>query len=180
MFQYQDVQFQIVEAPALIEGSAEGEAWGLQTLGLARNADALILMVDLSHNPNQQLSLILNELEKARILVQRPRARVEIQRKYMGAGLRILLLGRLINCTIRDVEELLRDYRISDATVKIHGEATLDDVEDSVFENTTHRPAMIVANKVDVFEAMKNWEGLKSFVGDRIRIVPVSCKTGLA
>ena len=180
MFQYQDVQFQLVEAPALIEGSAEGEAWGLQTLGLARNADALILMVDLSHNPNQQLSLILNELEKARILVQRPRARVEIQRKYMGAGLRILLLGRLINCTIRDVEELLRDYRISDATVKIHGEATLDDVEDSVFENTTHRPAMIVANKVDVFEAMKNWEGLKSFVGDRIRIVPVSCKTGLA
>src|SRR4030043_862875 len=29
---YQDIQFQMVEAPALMEGSADGRAWGLQTL----------------------------------------------------------------------------------------------------------------------------------------------------
>jgi ribosome-interacting GTPase 1 len=29
MFQYKDLQFQKVEAPALMEGSAGGEAWGL-------------------------------------------------------------------------------------------------------------------------------------------------------
>jgi len=80
MFDHEDIQFQIVEAPALMEGSADGKAWGLQTLALARNADGLILMVSLSQDPVRQLSLILNEMEKARIFVSKPKARVEVER----------------------------------------------------------------------------------------------------
>ena len=177
MFQYEDLQFQIVEAPALIEGAAEGESWGLQSLGMARNADGLILMVDLSQNPDKQLTLILSEMEKARILMQKPRARVEIERKHVGAGLRIIVVGRLINCNLRDVEALLKGYCILDGVVKIYGEATLDDVEDAIFESTVYRPAIIVANKTDTPEAMKNLKELERFVGDQVLIVPVSCKT---
>ena len=177
MFQYEDLQFQIVEAPALIEGAAEGESWGLQSLGMARNADGLILMVDLSQSPDKQLTLILSEMEKARILMQKPRARVEIERKHVGAGLRIIVVGRLINCNIRDVEALLKGYRILDGVVKIYGEAMLDDVEDAIFESTVYRPAIIVANKTDTPEAMKNLKELERFVGDQVLIVPVSCKT---
>jgi hypothetical protein len=176
MLQYEDLQFQLVEAPALVKGSADGEAWGLQTLGLARNADGLILMVDLSQDSRKQLSLILSELEKARILTQKPRARVEIERKHVGVGLRVLLFGRLIDCTLRDVEALLREYRIRDAIVKIHGEATLDDVEDAIFESTIYRPAIIVANKADTAEAAKNLDELKAFVGSRYTLLTVSCK----
>ena len=177
MFQYEDLQFQIVEAPALIEGAAEGESWGLQSLGMARNADGLILMVDLSQNPDKQLTLILSEMEKARILMQKPRARVEIERKHVGAGLRIIVVGRLINCNLRDVEALLKGYRILDGVVKIYGEATLDDVEDTIFESTVYRPAIIVANKTDASEAMKNLKELERFVGNQVPIVPISCKT---
>ncbi|MDH5390977.1 MAG: 50S ribosome-binding GTPase, partial [Candidatus Bathyarchaeota archaeon] len=68
MFQYQDLQFQIVEAPALMEGSADRGTWGLQTLTAARNTDGLILMIDLSRDPVEQFSLISGELGKARIL----------------------------------------------------------------------------------------------------------------
>ena len=56
---YRDVQFQIVEAPAVMEGSAGGRAAGHVTLGLARNADGVILMLDLSRDPIEQLELIL-------------------------------------------------------------------------------------------------------------------------
>jgi ribosome-interacting GTPase 1 len=117
---YHDIQFQIVEAPALMEGSADGRAWRLQSLALARNADGLILMINLSQEPVEQLSLILGELEKARILVSRPKARVEIEKKFMGAGLRIILIGNLIDCTLKDIEELLRSYRVTDVIVKIY------------------------------------------------------------
>jgi len=178
MLQYEDLQFQIVEAPALIEGAAEGESWGLQTLGLARNADGLILMIDLSQNPREQLMLILNEMEKARVSTQKPRARVEIERKHMGAGLRIILIGRLANCNLRDVEELLKGYRILDATVKIYGEATLDHVEDAIFESTVYRPAIIVANKADTSEATKNRRELEQFVDNQFTVIPTSCTTG--
>lgn len=177
MLQFEDLQFQIVEAPALLEGSATGESWGQQTLGLARNADGIILMIDLQDDAGKQVETIQNELEKARIVIQKPKARVDIQRKHVGAGLRIIAVGKLINCNLRDVENLLKGYRIIDATVKIYGEATLDDVEDAIFESTTYRPAILVANKTDTPEAAKNLQELRHEIGANITIIPVSCKT---
>jgi len=176
---YHDIQFQIVEAPALMEGAADGRAWGLQSLALARNADGLIIMVDLSQDPVEQLSLILGEMEKARILVSRPRARVEIEKKFMGAGLRIILVGSLVDSTMRDVEELLRSYKVTDAVVKIYGEATLDDVEDAIFESTVYKPTIIVANKTELEGAEKNLKILEAYVGGKLPILPISCKNGI-
>jgi len=178
MLNYEDIQFQLVEAPALMEGAAEGKAWGLQTLALARNADGLILMVDLTQNPVEQMSTILGELEKTRILVSKPRARIEIERKFMGAGLRIIVFGKLLNCSFRDVEELLKSYRVTDAVVKIYGEATLDDVEDAIFESTAYKPAVVVANKSDAENADANLKLLEDFVGGQLPVIAVSCKTG--
>jgi ribosome-interacting GTPase 1 len=173
---FEDVQFQVVEAPAVMEGSADGRAWGLQSLALARNADGLILMVDLSCDAVAQLSLVLGELEKARVLVSKPRGRVDIDRRYMGAGLRIILVGRLVDCSMREVEVLLRSYRIGDAVVKISGEVTLDEVEDAIFESTTYRPAVVVANKLDVAGAEANLRRLERFVGGWFPLVAVSCE----
>lgn len=177
MFAYKDIQFQIVEAPALMEDSADGKAWSLQTLALARNADGLVLMVNLSQDPVRQLSLILNEMEKARIFVSKPRARVEVERKFMGAGLRIILFGKLVDCTLRDVKELLRSYRVTDAVVKIYGEATIDEVEEAIFESTTYKPAVIIANKIDLKRSKANLKMLEACVSKQLPIVPVSCKT---
>jgi ribosome-interacting GTPase 1 len=175
---HKDIQFQMLEAPALMEGSADGRAWGLQTLALARNADGLILMVDLSRDAIEQLSLILSELEKARILVTKPKARIEIEKKPMGAGLRIILIGKLIDCTFRDVEQLLRSYHIVDAVVKIFGEATLDEVEDAIFGSVVYKPAVIVANKIDLEGAEANLKMLEAYVGSKLPVIAVSCKTG--
>ncbi len=177
MLQFEDLQFQLVEAPALVDGAAEGSLGGLRTLGLARNADGLILMVDLSENAGQQLTMILDELEKARILAQKPRGRVEIERKHVGAGLRIIVFGRLLDCNLRDIENLIKGYRILDATVKIYGEAALDDVEDAIFESTVYRPTIVVANKRDAPEAERALQQLKKSVGGQLPIVLVSCQT---
>ncbi len=176
---FEDVQFQVVEAPAVMEGSAGGRAWGLQSLALARNADGLILMVDLSCDAMAQLSLVLGELEKARVLVSKPRGQVDIDRRFMGAGLRIILVGRLVGCSMREVEALLRSYRVGDAVVKISGEVTLDEVEDAIFESTTYRPAVVVANKLDVVGAEAILRRLEDFVGGRLPVVAVSCEKRL-
>ena len=173
---FEDMQLQIVEAPALMSGSADGRAWGLQSIGIARNADGMLLMVDLSSDPVSQLKLILSELEKARVLINKPKGRVDIDRKYMGAGLRVILVGKILDGTIREVKSLLRSYRIGDALVKISGEVTLDDVEDSIFESTVYRPAIVIANKLDTKEAKNNLRYLEEFVAGRMPIVPISCE----
>jgi len=177
MFNYQDLQLQMVETPALMEGSSEGGAWGLQTLTSARNADGLVLMVDLSQNPVEQFSLISRELEKAKILTKKPKARIEIEKKHMGAKLKFIVLGRLVDCTVKDLARLLKSYGIRDATVKIRGEATLDDVEEAIFEGKVYRPAIILANKADHPLAAERLEQLKNAVGDEMKIIVISCTT---
>ncbi len=178
---YGDVQFQIIEAPAVMEGSADGRAAGHVTLGLARNADGVILMVDLSRNPIEQLELLLEELEKSRVLVNKPSGRVEIERRHAGSALRIILVGKLIDCTMQEVEDLLRSYKLNDAIVKISGEIRLDDVEDAVFETTTYKPAVIVANKLDLKGAAANLRILKQYVNGKLPVIAMSCeqKTGI-
>jgi hypothetical protein len=177
MLRFEDLQFQLVEAPALVEGAVESGSGGLQTLGLARNADGIIIMVDLSEDALRQLRTVLTDLEKARILVQKPRARVEIERKHAGVGLRIIVLGKLLDCNLRDVENLLKGYRILDATVRITGEATIDDVEDAIFESTIYRPAIVIANKADSPQAGTILQRLNELYVGQLPIIPVSCQT---
>jgi len=173
---YMDVQFQMVEAPALMHGSADGRAWGLQTLALARNADGLILMVDLSRDPVEQMELVLGELEKTRVLVAKPKGKVDIERRYAGAALRIILVGKLLGTTMQEVEDLLRSYKIVDAIVRISGEVTLEDVEDAIFESTIYKPTLVVANKLDVKDAQVNLRILKRHVNGKIPVIAVSCE----
>jgi hypothetical protein len=175
---YQDMQLQIIEAPALIEGAANGRAWGPKTLGIARNADGLMLLVDLSQDPIKQISLILEEMSKARISISKPKSRVEVERRFMGAGLRIIVTGKLLGCTFRDVEELLKGYDVRDAVVKIQGEATIGEVEDAIFESTLYKPAIVVANKIDIDGAEGNLKLLNAYVGSMLPVVAVSSKTG--
>ena len=65
---------------------------------------------------------------------------------------------------MKEVEALLRSYRINDAIVKISGEVTLDEVEDAIFESTIFKPALIVANKLDVKGAEANLKRLQRHV----------------
>jgi ribosome-interacting GTPase 1 len=180
---FMDVQFQLVEAPAVMEGASEGRASGNVTLGLSRNADGLVLMVDLSYDPVEQYELILSELEKTRVLVNKPSGgRVDIERRPAGSRLRIIIVGRLTDCSMRDVEELLRNYRINDAIVRINGSVSLEDIEDAIYENTVYKPAVIVANKVDLPGTAANLQKLIAHVNGELPIVPMSCerKLGMA
>ncbi len=178
---YKDIQLQLVETPALTEGSADGRLWGAQTLACARNADGLIIMVDLASDPVAQLMVVQSELEKARIATSKPKGKVEIDRKHTGAALRIVLVGKLIGCSMRDVEALLRSYRINDAIVRISGEVTLDDIEDSIFETTIFKPTLIVANKLDVQGAEAKLSDLERYVQGKLPVIGISCerKSGL-
>jgi ribosome-interacting GTPase 1 len=79
-----------------------------------------------------------------------------------------------LDTSIREVEDLLRSYKVNDAIVRISGEVTLDDVEDAVFESTIYKPALIVANKLDARGAQENLRVLKRYVNGKLPVIAVS------
>ncbi|OYT54663.1 MAG: GTP-binding protein [Desulfurococcales archaeon ex4484_217_2] len=181
MMPFEDIKFQLVEAPAIFEGASRGEGWGLKSLGLARNADAIAIVLDASNNPIGQLKTILKELNEAKIFIRKPKGKVDIQRKSSG-GIQVIISGKLVNATAKDVEKLLRDYRIYHALVRIFGEVTLDDVESAIFESTTYKPAIVLLNKVDLVdreEVNKIVAKIKALAGEEVPIIPVSAKNSL-
>lgn len=176
MLQYKDIQFQLVEAPAVVEGAAEGRMNGTKILNLARNADGLIIMVDLAENPAGQFAMISSELEKSGISIKEPRGSIEIIRRSYGVGIQIIGGGKLINCTYEDIKKLLNSYRITSALIKIGGEVGLDDVEDALFASSIYKPTIIVANKADLPEAKANLTLLKSTLeGWGLPLLVTSC-----
>jgi len=174
MLLYQDIQFQMIEAPAIQSGAAEGRAGGSQILGLARNADGLIIMVDLSQNPVGQYELVSSELEKAQILRRRPEGEVEVEKRFYGSGIQFVWEGSLIDCTTNQVVDLLREYRIISALVRIRGNVTLDMVEDALYGSAVYKPTLVLANKADLPSAEEEFQRLREEVSN-LEVLAVSC-----
>jgi len=173
MLQYQDIQFQLVEAPPVVDGSSEGRAGGFQILSLARNADGIIVMVDLTEDPVDQYTMVAGELEKSRILTVEPEGEVEIQKRGHGRDIQFVWEGDLEGCTVDEVVGLLREYRIRSALIRIRGRVTLDAVEDAVFGNAAQRPTLVVANKADMGGSPTAPESLRE-AAEPLEVVPIS------
>ncbi|MBS7654525.1 MAG: GTPase [Candidatus Bathyarchaeia archaeon] len=176
MLQYEDVQFQLVEAPAIVEGASEGRMEGTQILSLARNADGLIIMVDLSENALEQFAMVSSELEKTGILIEKPEGEVEVIRRVYGVGIQVVGGGTLVDCSYEEIKRLLNSYRITSALVKVSGKVKLDNIEDSLFSSNVYKPTIIVANKSDSPSAEINFKTLKGALkGRNLPLMAVSC-----
>jgi len=174
MMSFEDIQFQLVEAPAIVKGLSRGSiSWGTKVLGLVRNADMVMLIIDLSLDPIMQLKVLIDELEYAGIVLKKPKGKVIIERSKAIQGIKVISYGKLRGGTVNDVIKMLHSYRIYNAFVKIYGEVTLDDVEKAVFERTTYKPSIVVLNKADT---IKDRIGIKNKVSSFLKNLGISAK----
>lgn len=149
MLQYQDIQFQLVEAPSIVRGERDSR-WNRRSMGLLRNADGALLVVDSSGDPGGDLEEILEILEGEGVRVVRPRGWAVVEKDQGAPGIRVVRYGRLVDGSEEDVRKILEGYRIYRATVKIYGDARLEDVEDAVTGVTIYRPSIVLGNKADL------------------------------
>lgn len=175
MMIFEDIQIQLVEAPALFAHDGSGTSWTSKVLGLARNADALIIVVDLATGASHlQLETIFEELKKAHITMKQTKARVEIERKETG-GIQIVTYGN-IQCKPHEVKNTLLQMRIHHAIVKLWGNAALDDVVQTLTHGMVYKPTLVLANKIDIPGTQHEFATLKSAFPD-IDILATSTNT---
>jgi ribosome-interacting GTPase 1 len=177
MLLFEDVQFQLVELPALVPGSEGRFVLQEGSADLVRTCDGLIVMVDLSADPVEQLGVILAELGRSQVSAQRSESNVIIQ-KTRSEGVQLFAAGRLMGCTRDEVSSLLKSYGLSDAIVRTTGDVTLDDIEDVILEtNLIYKPTIVLANKADLMDAPASARRLLDNVDLKMSVLVASCLT---
>ncbi|MCK5588270.1 MAG: TGS domain-containing protein [Candidatus Lokiarchaeota archaeon] len=158
MIDYEGVQIQAVEVPAIFEDASQS-VMGRQSLGAVRNADLVIMIIDLMRDPLDQLTLILNEFENTGIKLNKTPPPVEIKKTGSG-GIQIIGDIHLEN-ERQDVVQLLFENGIHNAVVTISGKIRLEDIVESLDRSIIYLNGIIVCTKGDVKGSVENFNGLK-------------------
>jgi ribosome-interacting GTPase 1 len=146
MMLFEDIQFQLVDTPAVYEGVGEG-SWGPQLMSLVRNADGIIIVLEAPHAA-EQYGTIVSELSKAGITTDKRVRKIEIERTT-GGGIQIACTGRP-SCRVEDIERSLKDNGVRNALVRIWGDITMEDVVESLEQTKMFKPSLIIINKIDL------------------------------
>ncbi len=157
MIDYEGVQIQAVEVPAIFK-DANQSVMGRQTLGAVRNADLVILIIDLMRDPLEQLKLILNEFDSTGIKLNRIPPPVEIKKTGSGG---IQIIGILEN-EKQDVVQLLFEQGIHNAVVTISGKIKLEDIVETLDRSIIYLTGIIICTKGDVKGSAENFDRLKN------------------
>jgi small GTP-binding protein len=150
VMEYRGAQIQIFDIPGIITGASKGKGRGKEILSVARNADLIVLVLDV-FNP-QHKALILTELENIGIRPNQTPPDVFVKKRNLG-GIRVastLPLTYLDNKTIRSI---LNEYGVHSADVLIRQDITIDSFIDSLDDSIVYMPLLVVVNKIDLAEA---------------------------
>ncbi|MEM2226577.1 MAG: TGS domain-containing protein [Candidatus Bathyarchaeia archaeon] len=174
VMRFEDIRFQLVEMPALVEGGLEAEA-----IDMIRRADGLIIMVDLGGDPANDLDWILRDLDAAGISPTPPRSSVEVERAKGIGEPKIITSGRLVGCTIDDVKKLVLGLGLRGMIIRIQGNVSLEEIEDALLSiRKIYKPCLVLANKSDLGADPEKFARLKEIAGDKIPVLKVSASTG--
>ncbi|MCE4604521.1 MAG: GTP-binding protein [Aeropyrum sp.] len=178
MLEYEDIQFQLVDTPPILLGSDSG--MNSRVMGIARNADAILLVVGLDEPSLAEIiRSLVSMLEDRGIVVTRRRGIARITKSREVTGIRVEGPGRLVGATEHDVQRLLSQYRIYNAVVYVEGEVGLDDVEAAIFTTLVRKPALLVLNKTDILQSQERLKpALEVAAQLGLEAVPVSARRG--
>jgi len=173
MLTLEDINIQLVELPGVFEGSHEAGI-GRQALSVARNTDCIALIIDLSHDIDTQMNIILGELDAARIRLNKEKTAVRIER--VGLGGLMIYGAQNYEGDIEEVMEYLRARRVSNIIVRFQKPATFEQLTDAMDASVAYVRAMVVATKGDATGSEARFQELESKYSERFDIVPVSAE----
>ncbi len=155
MLEYNGAKIQIVDVPGIIEGASRGRGRGREILAAIRNADLIIIVVDVFSI--DQIDIIKKELYDGGIRLDEKPPDVVIKKKATG-GLNVKSTVKL-SIDEETIKEILREYKIHNGEILIREDITIDRLIDAIQGNRTYIPSITVVNKIDLFPDTRIPEG---------------------
>ena len=170
----EDVNIQLIELPGLFDGSYD-TGIGRQSLAVARNTDCIALVIDLSQDIETQMSIILGELDKARIRLNREATAVRVER--VGSGGLMIYGKQLYEGNIQEVYDYLEARRVTNIIVRFQKPATYNQLMDAMDSSVAYVRALVIATKGDSPGSEERFKILEEKYGRRFDIIPTSVES---
>jgi len=147
MMEYRGAKVQILDLPGIIEGASSGKGLGKRVLAVARNADLVLLILDVFH-PNHS-ELLKKELRNIGIRVDEQPPDVVIEKTSSG-GINVNAQVKLKKISENLIKDILRVYDIHNARVIVREDLTDEQLIDVLAENRSYVRSLAVLNKIDL------------------------------
>ncbi len=152
LLKYKGTKIQILDVPGIVEGAASGRGRGKEVLQMARNADLVILLLEVFHP--EHLEVLQREVEETGVRINQRKPLVSISKKERG-GLDIGTTVKLTKIDRDTIAAVLKEFRINNAQVVIRDDITTEQLIDVLEGNKKYVPAITLINKIDLVSAEK-------------------------
>lgn len=161
-------KIQILDLPGIVEGASRGKGLGRRVLSVARNADLILVVLDVFQV--NHLKILERELGQVGIRINQKKPDVTIEKTHSG-GI-FVHAHKPLKMPLNLAKEILRIHGLHNGRIIIR-EPDLSDEQliDVLTGNTLYIPSILVVNKIDLVD--------KKFVNDVLSkmpkgIVPIS------
>ncbi len=146
MMEYKQADIQILDVPGIVAGAASGRGRGKEVLAVIRNADLVLMIVDV--NQPEQYHALLREIWESDIRINKVKPEVYIKKTARGG----IHIGKTVRLDVDDATliRILQEFKINNAEVLIRSPIDVDSFIDVIEGNKKYLPAIISLNKVDL------------------------------
>ena len=148
---YKGSKVQVLDLPGIIEGAAHGKGRGKEVIACARNADAILIVLDAGKEGlNRHREILETELETVGIRLNQRPPDVTFNKKSTG-GVRFsstVPLTKLGPDPEKLAIQIMREYKISSADLLAREDITVDQLVDVIVGNRVYKPACYFYNKI--------------------------------
>lgn len=144
---YRGAKIQILDVPGIVEGAANGSGRGKEVLQTIRNADLVVILLDI-FNP-EQYPKIMKEVREVGVRLNQRKPDVKIKKTLKG-GIDVGTTIKLTNLNKETIEKMLKELGFVNATAVLREDIDADQLIDIVENNKVYIPAVTVVNKIDL------------------------------
>src|SRR3989338_3809662 len=144
---YKHAKIQILDVPGVVHGAAAGTGRGKEVLAVIRNSDMVIFLIDVFHP--EYFNALMKEAYDADVRVNQKMPDVRIVKTPRG-GINIGTTVKLTKIDKKTIEDILKEFSISNANVVIREDINADQLIDVIEGNKVYLPAIAVLNKIDM------------------------------
>ncbi len=176
IYEFENIRFQIVDMPSLMEGASIGVGNGKEILSQLRSCDLICICADLTRDYKNQLNLILAELNSASIKLNAKTPPISIE-KTGSNKIQVFYLTRdskkvpQIKELTENIKKVVFEGGLRNVVVKIFGRITIADVVDALDPSIVFKKAIIIGTKGDLPSTEDNFESLKNDYSNRFEVI---------